>query len=103
MGAKSKDEALIEKANTERAAQRMELLAKARKSVEIAGRLMFSCANRLDACAESSEADVNESDVQAMIAASSNCSAAAHNMLNAIVLMKPTIQVVGETGGGIIV
>lgn len=90
--ATSKTEALVEKAREELQEQRLMLLTAARKSVEMAGRLLFTCTTRLDAVPEGGE--LEEQDVAALIAASTNCGAAASNILKSLVIMKPKIQVV---------
>ena len=94
--ATSKEEAMVQKAAEELQEQRMHLLMLARKSVEQAGRLLYVCTGRLDACAEGGT--LEEQDVAALIAASTNCGAAASNILKSLVITKPKIQVVTETG-----
>lgn len=97
-GAKSKAEAIAQKAEEELQEQRLFLLKAARKNVEQAGRLLYVCTGRLDACADGGT--VEEQDVAALIAASTNCGAAASNILKSLVIMKPKIEIAtaGERG-----
>lgn len=99
--AHSKAEAIALKAVEELKEQRMMLLTAARKSVEQAGRLLFVCSGRLDACAEPGN-EVEEQDVAALMAASTNCNAAASNILKSMVIMKPKVQIATGAEAGLI-
>lgn len=95
-GAKSKSEALLIKAAQERAAMELELLKRARKSVEVGGGILMAAAQRLDETQNAESPTIlDDSDVAALIAASTNCGAAASNILRVLSMRRPQIQIVG--------